>query len=261
MEELSPAAIEAFVETGFVHLTGAFPRATAAAGCEILWRMAGVDPADPSTWTRPVIRLDGSGAPPFAEAANTPRLVRACDQLAGAGRWLPRFGLGTFPLRFPHPADPGDCGWHIDASFMLPGEAEYRINVRSRGRALLMLFLFTDVGPDDAPTRIRPGSHLDVPPVLAAAGEEGWPFMEACRRLDAAGALDSPRRPVALATGEAGDVYLCHPFLVHAAQVHRGRRPRAIAQPPLDARAPLDLERAEGACSPVERAVRRALGR
>jgi hypothetical protein len=35
-----------------------------------------------------------------------------------------------------------------------------------------------------------------------------------------------------LATGRAGDVFLCHPFLVHAASwPHRGRQPRIIAQP------------------------------
>lgn len=36
-----------------------------------------------------------------------------------------------------------------------------------------MLFLFSDVGEDDAPTRIRVGSHLDVPAALAPAGDEG----------------------------------------------------------------------------------------
>ena len=42
----------------------------------------------------------------------------------------------------------------------------------------------------------------------------------------------SAHRPTALATGGAGDVFLCHPFLVHAASwPHRGRRPRMIAQP------------------------------
>jgi hypothetical protein len=36
----------------------------------------------------------------------------------------------------------------------------------------------------------------------------------------------------ALVTGRAGDVFLCHPFLVHAASwPHTGRRPRLIAQP------------------------------
>jgi hypothetical protein len=46
----------------------------------------------------------------------------------------------------------------------------------SRERGLLALFLFTDVGEDDAPTRILPGSHLDVPPVGVSAGEAGMVF-------------------------------------------------------------------------------------
>jgi len=39
-----------------------------------------------------------------------------------------------------------------------------------------MLFLFTDVGLDDAPTRIVAGSHLDVPPVLEPIGDAGMHF-------------------------------------------------------------------------------------
>jgi hypothetical protein len=54
------------------------------------------------------------------------------------------------------------------------------------------------------------------------------PFMEAAQL--AAGA--SAARPTALATGRAGDVFLCHPFLVHAASwPHTGRHARIIAQP------------------------------
>jgi hypothetical protein len=37
--------------------------------------------------------------------------------------------------------------------------------------------------------------------------------------------------PLAHAVGRAGDVYLCHPFLVRAAQTHCGAKPRFIAQP------------------------------
>jgi hypothetical protein len=123
-----------------------------------------------------------------------------------------------------------------------------------------MLFLFSDVGPDDAPTRIKVGSHLDVPPFLAPAGERGTSMLALAQALDAAGKLDSPQRPLAHATGAAGDVYLCHPFLIHAAQPHRGTVPRFMAQPPLHPTGLLDLDRADGAYSPVERAVRRGLG-
>jgi hypothetical protein len=71
-------------------------------------------------------------------------------------------------------------------------------------------------------------------------------FGAACAAMDAAGKLDSPERELALATGRPGDVYLCHPFLIHAAQRHRGREPRFMAQPPLDPVGPLELRRDDG---------------
>ena len=61
------------------------------------------------------------------------------------------------------------------------------------------------------------------------------------------------------AVGNAGTVYLCHPFLLHAAQSHRGTRPRFMAQPPLFPRLPLELTRADRNYSPVEQAIRLAL--
>lgn len=109
--------------------------------------------------------------PLFRDAANTPRLHAAYDALVGPGRWLPRDSLGTFPIRFPSPDDPGDCGWHVDMSFGMEGEPDF---------------------------------------------------------------AESSHRPQVCATGAAGTVYLCHPFLVHAAQpLVRGERPRFLAQPPL----------------------------
>jgi ectoine hydroxylase-related dioxygenase (phytanoyl-CoA dioxygenase family) len=161
---------------------------------------------------------------------------------------LKRSGLGTFPIRFPNLPEPDDTGWHCDGSY---GDWPCRLNVRSRGRALLMLFLFSDIGPDDAPTRIRVGSHLDVPALLEWAGDDGMAFTDLARQLG-----PTTARPVAYATGSAGDVYLCHPFLVHAAQAHRGTAPRFMAQPPLEPTADLILERPDGNYSAVERAVR-----
>jgi hypothetical protein len=204
-----------------------------------------------------VIRLPGYGQEPFRKAVNTPILHAAFDQIVGKGRWLPRDGLGIFPVRFPHHDDPGDAGWHVDVSF--PGEdcdpneqrdfSAWRVNVTSRGRALLMLF--SDVGEEDAPTRIRVGSHFDMARFLAPAGEAGLSRL-VLDQMDA-------ERPQALATGEAGTVYLCHPFLVHAAQIHRGSVPRFLAQPPLARAEPFRLHRKDGDYSPVEIAIRQAL--
>ena len=87
-------------------------------------------------------------------------------------------------MRFPSPDDPGDAGWHIDVSFGLdtPDFMHWRANIVSKNRALLMLFLFSDVGEDDAPTRIRVGSHIDIARMLAPAGEAGLTLRRARRQ-------------------------------------------------------------------------------
>ncbi len=251
--------VEQFIHEGFVRIDNAFSKDSARAARAILWKDTGCDPDDPSTWTRPVVRLGDYSAPPFREAANTPALRNAFDQLVGKGRWLPRYSLGSFPVRFPSAEDPGDAGWHVDASFPGNDTADYmswRINVRSRGRALLMLFLFSDVTELDAPTRIRAGSHLDVSAILEKAGEEGLSFMELAKELDA-----TSRRPQVLATGEEGTVYLCHPFIAHAAQPHRGSNPRFMAQPPLMPAKEFQMHREDDDYSPVEKAILMGIGR
>ena len=259
MKTPSDDQIEQFLQRGYVRLDEAFPRNLAEWGREILWKDTGCDPADRATWTKPVVWLWDYDQEPFRQAVNRPLLHAAFDRLVGKDRWQPRHSLGTFPVRFPSRDDTGDTGWHVDSSF--PGEdsdpndfSSWRVNVNSRGRALLMLFLFSDVGERDAPTRIRVGSHLDVAKILERAGETGLPAME--MDLDV-----TARCPEAIATGEAGTVYLCHPFLVHAAQINRGTQPRFMAQAPLYPAEPFDLHRCDaGGYSPVEIAIRRGLG-
>lgn len=256
---LSNAQVEQFIRDGFIRIDSAFPQELATEGRAIMWRDIPFDPHDPATWTKPVVRLPGYGDGPFQKAANMPVLHAAFDCLVGKGRWAPLIGLGTFPVRFPHPEDPGDTGWHVDLSF--PGDdcdpsertdfSAWRVNVTSRGRALLMLFLFSDVAEVDAPTRIRVGSHRDMARFLEPAGESGMSRMD----LSKIGA----DRPLAMATGEAGTVYLCHPLLIHAAQPHRGSTPRFMAQPPLGLRESYRLHRDDDAYSPVEISIRRAL--
>jgi hypothetical protein len=252
--------IQRFIRDGYVKIPAAFPRETADEARAILWRDTGCDPDDPGTWTEPVVRLGYYGDMPFRDAANTPVLHAAFDALVGTGRWLPRMDLGTFPVRFPTARDPGDDGWHVDTSFQGDAAAtdyfNWRVNVVSKGRALLMLFLFSDVSRDDAPTRLRVGSHLDIARRLAPAGDAGLTLNELAR----SGFRESDARPEVLATGDAGTVFLCHPFLVHAAQPHHGSRPRFLAQPALLPKEPFRLDRDEGASSPVELAIRSALG-
>lgn len=258
---LSEAQIEQFIRDGFVRVDAAFSTEVAAEARELLWRDTGCDPNDRSTWTKPVVRLWDYPREPFRQVANTLVLHQAYDALVGKDRWIPPERLGSVPVRFPHRDDPGDTGWHVDASFppdppVGDDYMRWRINVDSKGRALLMLFLFSDVGADDAPTRIRIGSHLTVAKVLAPAGEYGLSTMELARK--AVPATTGLKETVA--TGSAGTVYLCHPFLVHAAQPHRGEAPRFLAQPALLPRVPFQITRTDADYSPVEKAIRLGLG-
>ncbi|WP_422027640.1 phytanoyl-CoA dioxygenase family protein [Roseovarius sp.] len=252
---LSPDQVETFITDGFLKLPDAFD-STLARDCRTaLWAEIGLSPDRPETWAEPVIRVGWMSAPPFVAAANTPPLHAAYDSLAGHGRWQRPDGLGTFPIRFPSDVSPGDDGWHIDASFGtdIPDFMEWRANILSRDRALLMLFLLSDTGADDAPTRIRKGSHAVIARELLPHGEAGATL----RQLSADGYASSAGCDTVFATGAAGTVYLCHPFLVHAAQPHRGTAPRFMAQPPLRPAGAFDPALPP---SPVQIAIRRACG-
>jgi hypothetical protein len=240
--------LDAFIQDGYVAIRGAFDADTAAAGRQLIWesmRQRGIRQDDPATWPT-LAQIDNLDDESFRAAATAPALTAAYDELIGPGRWTPRVDAGrAVVVRFPS-EDRANSGYHIDGSYDGPGG--YWVNVRSRDRGLLALLLFTDVGPDDAPTRLMRGSHLAVPEFLAPYGEAGtnadaefWRPSALCL-------------PTAHATGNAGDVFLCHPFLVHTATwPHRGTTPRMIAQPAVHARDGFTLDGSDP--SPVAQAI------
>ncbi|MEP6620906.1 MAG: phytanoyl-CoA dioxygenase family protein [bacterium] len=248
-----PDPIGEFRENGFLAVRGAVnPDVVRACVGDIedALRTQSVDTTDSFTWTKPVVRINCPEGPAFALAGTSPALCEAYDMLLGVGTWVRRAGVGgTVPARFPSTTDPGDAGWHIDGSYSVADQ--YWVNVRSRGRGLLALFLFTDVGPDDAPAEVICGSHKDVPRLVAPYGDAGVFFGTIANQLPAS----TFERPRALATGKAGDVFLCHPFLVHRATwPHRGTRPRLVAQPAIALHEPFALH-AGPDVGPVERAI------
>lgn len=240
--------IDAFLRDGYVVIRSAFDTATAAACRELIWDALagqGIREDDPGTWP-PLVELSGLAGKPFTAAGTCPALAAACDELIGPGRWTsPVNPGGAVVVRFPS-EDRANAGYHIEGSYDGPGG--YWVNVHSKARGLLALFLFSDVGPGVAPTRLVCGSHLAVPPFLAPSGEAGaladavfWRPSTLCL-------------PVAHATGAAGDIYLCHPFIVHTATwPHRGPAARMIAQPAVHVRDGFALDGSDP--SPVARAI------
>ena len=222
--------LDAFMTDGFAKIEKAAPRRVADEARALLWRQLGLSPDDRDRWSAPVRwASDLMGDGPFGELVRSRALAAALDAVCGSGGWVPRGSLGNIPVRFPVAEPDDDRGWHIDANTPLPDGSWA---VTGRPHTVLLLTLLSDVGPNDAPTRIRAGSHHDVARVL---GPDPVELVEMGRLVDEA----SADRAVVHATGEPGDMYVVHPFTVHAADEHRGTTPRFMAQAPIVLTAPL----------------------
>lgn len=212
-----------FVADGFVRLPRAVPRHVADAARAALWTRLGV-PADRAAWTEPVRwTADLTGEGPFGEICGSPSLAAALDHICGEGAWVRPGALGNIPVRFPVSPPADDRGWHVDLNTPLP-DGSWAVS--RRPHTVLLLTLLSEVTRDDAPTRIRAGSHRDAAAVL---GDGHLDAVEAGTLVEEA----SRTRPVRYATGEPGDMYLVHPLTVHAADEHRGPTPRFMAQTPV----------------------------
>lgn len=222
--------VDAFVTDGFVRIEQAAPREVADAARAALWRQLGLSSEDPAGWSMPVRwAADLTGAGPFGEIVRSAKLAAALDQICGVGGWSPRGSLGNIPVRFPIAPTIDDRGWHIDANTLAPDGSW---GVSNRPQTMLLLTLLSEVGIDDAPTRIRVGSHHDVATVLSADPVDPMTVGPVVAQASAS-------RPIVHATGAPGDMYLVHPFTVHAADEHRGATPRFMAQAPVMLTAPI----------------------
>jgi hypothetical protein len=252
--------LDAFVRDGYVAVRGAVDADTVAACRELIWaamERRGVRGDDLGSWPPLMEGMDDLTGGPLVAAYLAPALTAAYDKLIGPGRWkrsVHPAELGkSVVVRFPAEDERANAGYHIEGSYGAPdGSGAGWVDIQSRARGLLALILFTDVGRHDAPTRLLCGSHLAVPQFLAPYGEAGtgsdadfWRPSTLCMNA-------------AHATGKAGDVFLCHPFMVHTATwPHQGAGPRMIAQPAVNAPAGFALPGSDP--SPVAQAIVKGL--
>jgi hypothetical protein len=258
---LSAPDVARFVEQGWVLLPGAFPLDVASRCRERLWSLVeadGIKRDDPSSWPErhwiSEIFTEATGDPwggVFSE-----RLNGAIDDLCGAGRWnKDTLGLGWWVNTFPGVAQPpwGLSGhWHVDGSF--------RHRADSKEGGLLVVFLFSDIGPEDGGTLLSEGSHLDIARILlthdsAGKGKRGIKG----GRLSALGKKLPGKRPIEV-QGRAGDVVFCHPLMLHARSKNLGTKGvdsvRFMCHPCIELHEDMCLDRADPAdYSPVERAI------
>jgi hypothetical protein len=241
----SETELEQFRTDGFVTLRGGFAREVAAECREFVWKEI-LTWRDCSTAGQPLVhvRRNFSG-PPFDRVMNQ-RLRAAVDQLTGAGRAVVHESFGWWPVLFP--GFPGPAGWHVDGS-------NFRHRLSSPEQGLVTLYLFSDVGPGDGGTPVVRGSHRAVARLLRQAEPAGLSTEELQGKLP-------PVDPgeVVEVTGEAGDVAMMHPFLVHGFGPNRGNRIRFACNPQYRLRQPRNFRRPDRDYSPVEEAVLQAFG-
>lgn len=229
--------IEGFVEDGFCILRSGVPRELAE---RILGEVEGWGvPDGASGWV--LHQRTYYQMPALAETI-TDRVSSALDALAGANAWHVAGNWG-FPTRLP-----GEVWsqWHIDGDW-------FTHHIWSGDQVLTPIFLWGDVGPDDGPTLLARRSHRAVARLLAAHEPEGVPGDQIAAMVHEHITVGE----IATATGSAGDLYLCHPFLAHAINPVGPRAPRYISNVAVHG---FNRVRSDGnTLSPVEQAVRDAL--
>jgi len=283
--------VQQFIDRGYVTLPGAFPRENALAAQSFLWSRLkerdGIDRNDPTTWTTPMVRLNETYNTDVFQRCDVPLLGDAIEDLVGKGRWRERGSMtnwGWWPVNFAEGADRPwtvpSTGWHWDG-------IHFKHTVDAPDQGLLMLCLFSEIGPHGGGTVVAEGSHQVVARFLARQ-TEGRVLREAideCRRehpwlaelTGAAPSTDDPRARnarfmdeeyiddhgtrlrVVETTGGPGDVIFCHPFLFHAASQNHSGVTRFMCNRTTPLYERMSFDREDGDYSPVEQSIRCAL--
>ena len=251
---LSVAQVEQFVVDGWCCLREAFSASQAAAARAQLWRRieekSGIRQSDPRTWPEVYDIEELLGDRAVIECF-TDRLAVAVEQLVGPGRWWGERRWGFWPVNFSFGADRPyaipDSGWHVDGNWFV-----HTLDCPKQG--LLMIGLFSDIGPRWGGTILSGGSHRRTARVLAEhpRGLDHRSLFEAV--------LADPLGNFVEVTGHAGDVVLAHPFMFHARGFKHAGPPRVISNTEIGLREPMRVAPGNGDdLAPVEIAIRRAL--
>lgn len=251
---LTDDQVEQFLTQGFVVIQNAFSPEQAREWSKDTWTRLGYDPEERSTWLEHRIHMPTLNA--LDVRAFAPRAYGAICELCGGeermstARWGDGFIVNLGADDHPQTWEPPSAlvrGWHKDGDF-------FRHFLDSPEQGLLTIVLWSDVHPRGGATFVA----ADSVPVIARFLAE-HPEGVAPNAFDFSGLIAQCSNFLE-ATGTAGDVYLMHPYLLHASSKNALRLPRLITNPPVHLKEPLCFNRADGNYSLVEGAVLRGLG-
>jgi len=256
--QLSSGQVAHFLEHGYVKIESAFPRNAALRCTQRAFDSLGYDIQDPSTWKLPTARVAPSYFTDIRIAA--PSIWSAVCQLLGGVERIARvddkswsdFVILNLSNEFGKPwTAPGDytSGWHKDGQ-------QFRHFLDSPEQGLLGVTLWSDIAPRGGGTYIAPQSVGVVARYLLDRPEgvhpNAFPWDDLMRQC--------PDRLEI--TGQAGDAFLLHPFMLHTMSPNPDRKIRAIANPLWVLTEPMQLNRQNYSdYSVIERAILRGLNK
>lgn len=249
---LSTEQLEDFNKRGFVRIPYAFSREDASIMERKIWAalrdQSGVHRNDPETWSiTQATGLQHLKADPAFQAIGSSATIGALDELLGADRWEKPGDWGQFLVNFPQNETqwnvPADV-WHTDFDYLAPADRIFG--------ALVFSFI-NNVRPKAGGTVVVNGSHRLIQQFVKKQPHEILTKMKRARKafVDSNPWLkalvsnaDEPDRvkrfketeheisgiPVRVSelSGDAGDVVICHPWLLHAPAPNCGSQPRMM---------------------------------
>lgn len=256
LQALTDEQARHFLEKGYVVIPEAFTREQAQMWTSRVWARLGYDANDQETWAQHRIHMPAHERVEVKEFS--PKAWGAiCDLCGGEERVKQPCMWGDgFIVNLGSPGDedtwqapgPEVAGWHKDGDW-------FRHFLDSPEQGILTIVLWSDVLPKGGATFVAEDSVPVVARFLAQHPEgvlpNGFDFKN----------LIGQCSHFAEATGKVGDVYLIHPYLLHASSRNALRLPRLITNPAVSLTEPMCFDRPDGNYSLIEQAILDGLGR
>ena len=286
-----------WLEHGYVKIPNCFTREASDSFTSSIWTRLGASPTDKSTWPTEKINMPGHTLIPCKDFA--PKAWAAmCELVAGEDKiedwckdwkdgFIPNFGKPEYKA-----VDALDLrsldNWHNDGDW-------FTHFLDSPEQALLVIPLFSDIKPKGGGTALCTDGiglvakrlvctdsstcichaypdetkydHPDgMTPFLMPRGSPDIPKSHPDRRKVWTTWVQDPQstrnESFIEATGEVGDVYILHPFMLHSASKNLRRDIRIITNPPVSLKEPFIYNRNDPSeYSLVEQKTLRDLGR
>ena len=256
-EYLSQYDVDHFVQYGFLKVPHALDPEFCRAQTDHAFDRLGIRKDDASTWLDGKTHMPRAEQWPIHEIAPT-AWAAICDLCGGRERikdadeaqwgngFILNFSFGADRKWDPPSADV--TGWHKDGDFF------YHF-LDSPEQGLLCAVYWSDVKHQGGGTYIIPDSIGVVAEFLSQNREGIHPSDPRWRELP------GKCRDFREVTAETGDVYLLHPYMLHASSQNVIGVPRFMTNPPITLAAPMEFNREDAAdFSPVELAVLNGLG-